>query len=368
MVRLPDVPVRRLLMTADTVGGVWTYALELARALQSYHVEVVLATMGAPLHERQRQAVLQIENITLRDSIWKLEWMADPWADVQAAGAWLLDLATTARPDVIHLNGYVHAALPWHAPVLVVGHSCVLSWFTAVQKRPAPALWERYGQEVRRGLAAADLVTAPTRAMLEALRVHHGDFAAAPVIPNGRQQRHFFPRVKKRYILAAGRLWDKAKNIEALTRVVRQLSWPVAVAGERCFPEGGAVRLDGVRYLGQLAPDHLARWLGHAAIFALPARYEPFGLSILEAGLAGCALVLGDIPSLREVWDEAALFVPPDEPEALVEALERLSRDDQQRQHLAGRARERAARYSPERMAHAYMALYTQLIGLPQRP
>ncbi len=32
----------------------------------------------------------------------------------------------------------------------------------------------------------------------------------------------------------------------------------------------------------------------------LPARYEPFGLSVLEAALSGCALVLGDIPSLRE--------------------------------------------------------------------
>ena len=52
--------------------------------------------------------------------------------------------------------------------------------------------------------------------------------------------------------------------------------------------------------------------MGRAAIYALPARYEPFGLSILEAALSGCALVIGDIPSLREIWADAALFVPSD--------------------------------------------------------
>jgi hypothetical protein len=50
----PEVTVQRILMTADTIGGVWTYALELAQALQSYDIELVLATMGAPLQEQQR--------------------------------------------------------------------------------------------------------------------------------------------------------------------------------------------------------------------------------------------------------------------------------------------------------------------------
>ena len=39
------------------------------------------------------------------------------------------------------------------------------------------------------------------------------------------------------------------------------------------------------------------------------ALYEPFGLAVLEAAQAGCALVLSDIPTFRELWDGAALFV-----------------------------------------------------------
>ena len=49
------------------------------------------------------------------------------------------------------------------------------------------------------------------------------------------------------------------------------------------------------RPLGVLAPAELRRKLERAAIFAAPALYEPFGLGILEAAAAGCALVLGDI-------------------------------------------------------------------------
>ena len=41
------------------------------------------------------------------------------------------------------------------------------------------------------------------------------------------------------------------------------------------------------------------------------ARYEPFGLAVLEAAQAGCALVLSDIPTFRELWNGAAQFVPP---------------------------------------------------------
>ena len=39
------------------------------------------------------------------------------------------------------------------------------------------------------------------------------------------------------------------------------------------------------------------------------ARYEPFGLAVLEAAQAGMRLVLSDIPSFRELWDGAATFV-----------------------------------------------------------
>jgi glycogen synthase len=102
----------------------------------------------------------------------------------------------------------------------------------------------------------------------------------------------------------------------------------------------------------------MASWLGRASIVALPARYEPFGLLAVEAALCGCALVLGDIPSLREVWGRAAEFVDPADPTELRNAIERLITSPSRRADRADAARRRALELTPARMAHQYMEIY----------
>ena len=121
--------------------------------------------------------------------------------------------------------------------------------------------------------------------------------------------------------------------------------------------------MDGLIELGRLDPEALARWYARASIFVLPARYEPFGLSVLEAALAGCALVLGDIPSLREIWTDAAIFVPPDDRVKLRAALRMLIQDSALRDRFAQRARARASSLTSERMGQQYLQLYKTLLS-----
>ncbi|HEX2239410.1 MAG TPA: glycosyltransferase family 1 protein, partial [Gammaproteobacteria bacterium] len=83
----------KVLMTTDAVGGVWSYALELARALEPFDIEVALATMGAVLNRAQRAQIKSRPNVTVFESSYRLEWMPDAWKDVQQAGAWLLEIA-----------------------------------------------------------------------------------------------------------------------------------------------------------------------------------------------------------------------------------------------------------------------------------
>ena len=353
----------RVLLTTDSVGGVWQYALELARGLIECGDEVALATMGGKLSRNQLKEAAAIAGLSLYPSAWKLAWMDEPWADVERAGDWLLSVAAQVRPTVVHLNDYSHGALPWDGPVLMVGHSCVLSWWQAVNATAAPEPdWTRYREAVRRGLQAAGRVVSPSWAMLGALQRHYGPLRATQVIHNARSTSRWNDLTRREpLILAAGRMWDPAKNFGALAAVAPQLAWPVCIAGEPRHPDGSELVLPNVRVLGQLSSAQLATWFARASIYALPARYEPFGLSALEAAQAGCALVLGDIDSLREVWGDAALFVPPDDHDALSAALQRLIADPALRADHAARAQMRAMRYVPEAMVDQYRAAYHEL-------
>jgi glycogen synthase len=163
-------------------------------------------------------------------------------------------------------------------------------------------------------------------------------------------------------IFTAGRLWDEAKNIRALGAIARDLPWPVYAAGALSHPDGGEQEIEGLTCLGMLDRESIARWMGRAAIFALPAWYEPFGLGVLEAALAGCTLILGDIPSLRETWKDAAVFVPPGNREKLRKAVTDLIDRPDLRESLAQKSHRRAAHFTPGRMAARYHALYTNLL------
>ena len=366
---------RRLLMTTDAVGGVWDYSLELCAALAQAQVEVVLAVLGPGPTQSQYEAASVHPNIELVAKPGRLEWMEDPWTDVDAAGRWLLGLSDTRMVDMVHLNDYAHGVLPFAVPRLVVGHSCVLSWWKAVKGEGAPATWDIYRQRVRAGLHAAQAVVAPSRSMAAALLSLYRPRCGVRVIHNGRTPGSWQPGAAKQpFILSAGRLWDEAKNVGRLVRVARELPWPVKVAGalargkddipQTPSPPPSATN---VHWLGKLSTAAMAEQFGQAAIYALPARYEPFGLSVLEAALAGCALVLGDIPSLRELWAGAASFVAPDDEQGLCRVLRGLIANPARRQEQGRMARRRALRFSPGAMVDAYLAVYRGL-GAQEQP
>jgi glycogen synthase len=364
----------KLLMTADTVGGVWNYSLQLCRALARHDIEVVLATMGRALSPAQRDDVRSCRNLTLHESEFRLEWMAEPWNDVARAGDWLLDIAAAESPDIVHLNGYSHGALAFDAPVLVVGHSCVLSWWEAVHGCAAPSDWDDYRTAVTRGIRAADTVVAPTAFMLDALQRHYGPLQSARVVHNGcdadwlplgardafgHYARH--ARLPEPLVLAAGRIWDASKNMTTLAAAAPHIRWPVCVAGDDTAPDGTRVQLTGVYCTGMLTQRALRQWYQRASIFVQPSLYEPFGLAPLEAAQQRCALVLADIPSLRELWDGAAVFVPPQDSRALADTVNRLAAQPLRLAQLADAARRRALQLGARRMARDYVAIYQQL-------
>jgi glycogen synthase len=354
---------QRILMTTDCVGGVWNYCLELATALAPYGIEVVIATMGPLPSAAQRAEAARIPNLELLESDYKLEWMDDAWASVDAAGQWLLKVATRFQPDVVHLNGYSHAVLPWRRPVVVVAHSCVRSWWNAVKAGPVPDRFDEYTQRVSAGLQAAALVIAPSAAMLDAINDHYRPAVPKMVIPNSRASSQYALATKQEFILTAGRLWDEAKGISLLDEIAPTLTWSVCAAGDDRHPSGSPCSVRNLQILGPLSNGRLSEYLSRAAIYAAPALYEPFGLTVLEAALSGCALVLSDIPSFRENWTGAALLIPPNDRSLWSRTLQRLVEDSELRLRLSELARKRAALFNPEEMGWRYFSAYCELFS-----
>ncbi|HAR43272.1 MAG TPA: hypothetical protein DCS07_11700 [Bdellovibrionales bacterium] len=223
------------------------------------------------------------------------------------------------------------------------------------------------------GLGAAHWVVSPSAAMLGDLRVAYEiELPNAQVIPNGiadplSDHPDSSPYTKESYIFSAGRLWDPAKNISVLNNVASYLNWPVLSAGPTVDARGAEMQFENLKTLGQLTPVQMAEKYSEAAIFAHPALYEPFGLSVLEAAASGCALVLGDISSLRENWNDAALFINPREEEELFGALDFLIRNERERKKLAFKARTRALDFSTAKMAAKYLLCYETLLDLPRK-
>jgi glycosyltransferase involved in cell wall biosynthesis len=215
-------------------------------------------------------------------------------------------------------------------------------------------------RNVAAGLERADVWVAPTYWYRDWIQ----DFYAPPregeVIWNG------IPHIeasadKHNVILAAGRLWDEAKNLAVVADIAPDLPWPVRLAGANRAENGGSIWFENVEQLGALAHAQLVQEMQRAAIFVSPALYEPFGLGVLEAASCGCALVLSDIGSFRELWQDAALFIDPRDNDAMTDVIQTLCRDDVLRARLQRRAAKRARRYSLQAMVNDYRWLYDRL-------
>lgn len=362
--QIPQGLPKRVLMTADAVGGVWTYAIDLAEQFSRFDIAVVLATMGPAPTDAQRLRATAVKKLELIESPLPLEWMPNlSDAAIEESGAWLRSLAARVRPEIVHLNGYAHAACKWNAPVVVVAHSCVSSWWLGVHRELPPARWRGYCDRVLTGLESADAVVAPSRWMLKTIREIYSPVLKRTVVIRNFTNLEIPLRQKQPVILAAGRMWDRAKNLAILDKIGPVPGWQIQLAGDADGPDGSEYHPEQVQVLGRLSRKAMAQHLADAAIFAHPAKYEPFGLSVLEAARAGCVLVLADIPSLRELWDGCAIFAPPDDAACWKSCIDLVAHNTRLRLEYSMRAFLRSREFNATAAAERYLELYASLVA-----
>jgi len=352
----------RILMTTDTIGGVWTFTQELAAGLLEHENDVLLVSFGrAPAAAQLAQCELLEQRFGRRfryvAADVPLEWMEQN-ERVFEDGAYILGReAAVFAPEMVHTNQFCYGALDGCIPRVVTAHSDVLSWAKACRREPLePTAWlQRYVEQVQAGLSTADAVVAPTQWMMNAA----ADSFALPkrrvVIPNGRSIRADFGHPRVLRAVTAGRLWDEAKGISILAEV--KTAVPVVIAGDSGLNSAqGRGDVVSAHSLGQLDEQQMVQLLQQSALYLCLSLYEPFGLAPLEAALCGCAVIARDIPSLREVWDDAALFFK--NAEELSAVLERLSRDAKFLEAARRRSFERSQDFSRERMVDRYCSLF----------
>ncbi len=364
-----------VLITADTVGGVWTYTRELVIGLTRRGARVTLVSFGEIPAPGQTQWMSRLENLDYRPTGFKLEWMQDCEADLAASAEYLGAVIGESKPDMVHLSQFYYGGLDCAAPRVVVAHSDVVSWWMAVHgQEPPDSPWMRwYRRAVIRGITGATAVVAPSKWMLDQVVRYYARPSKSAVIYNGRTPLLFNPHMSKEDTIASvGRLWDSGKNAQLLFR--QDLPAPVCLVGADHSPESraessteswsGRGRVPGVQVEDYMDEKHLSLVLAKTAIYAATSRYEPFGLAPVEAALSRCAIVASDIPSFRELWEGAAVFFRDNDAESLKEALETLTNNAALRQSCANLAYNHARqKFHAGRMVDDYLALYQELVG-----
>ncbi|MGH9394200.1 MAG: glycosyltransferase family 4 protein [Terriglobales bacterium] len=344
----------RILITSDAAGGVGVVSAELARALRARGHQVRLVVFdpaGAGGAARFR-----------------LEWMDDQGdgsalaAETERARAHLAAEARSFRPEVVHCNQFAFVGAVAGAASLLAVHSDVVSWWRGVKAAlPPDTGYQRwYFQLARRALQHAAAVVAPTHAAAADVAASFGWTSPVRVIPNGCEAPTAAPTGVRSGAASVGRLWDQAKQFERLAEAARMARVEVRVAGDIRHPVSGraAAPAQGLRWLGQLDREGVARLLASSQIYVGASCYEPFGLAALEAAHAGCALLLADIPSFREVWNDAATYFPSHDGRQLANALLGMLAAPA----AGGAACARARRlYSAQAMATAYERVYAAL-------
>ncbi|HLI77766.1 MAG TPA: glycosyltransferase family 4 protein, partial [Acidobacteriaceae bacterium] len=307
----------RILMTTDTVGGVWTFTSELTQQLLQRGHSVHLVGFGRAPSGTQFLELREIEQNSDEDfaftpSETALEWMQENERVLDEGQALLTRIASAFKPDLILSNQFCFGRLMTSVPRIVVAHSDVLSWARACKPsalEPTPWL-NRYTSMVQAGLLDAAAVVTPTEWMGKALTASFFLPRNYHVIPNGVSvgPAPDPPPDRKFQAVTAGRLWDEAKGLDTLRD--HNLPLSLLVAGENVFqsPEPNASWPGNLVSLGPLSPTTLHAAFRESSFYLCTSRYEPFGLAPLEAALCGCAVVCRDIPSLREVWGEGALY------------------------------------------------------------
>jgi phosphatidylinositol alpha-mannosyltransferase len=266
--------------------------------------------------------------------------------------------AAIAGAEVVHVHEPLMPAVSLGA--LIGARAPVVATFHA---DPSPVVRRTYraSRVVLRALVRrANVVTAVSPVAAAAV----APFTEARIIPNGVDPAGY-PQADPvpGRVVFLGRD-ERRKGLATLLQ-----AWPLVharlpAAELRVMGADRPPGPEGVRFLGRVGDDVKRAELASASVYCAPnLGGESFGIVLVEAMAAGCAIVASDIPAFRHVGGEAVDYVEPGDPAALARAILGLLDDEVRRRRLAAAGRQRAGRFTLEAVRAAYLQAYRDAIA-----
>jgi 1,2-diacylglycerol 3-alpha-glucosyltransferase len=270
-------------------------------------------------------------------------------------------MARARNVDVVHLHDPGLLNMMWHARRVFGGS------FSIVFTNSGPLGPEH--------LTRPDLIQSVTEVDAQILREAGLGAERVAMVPYGTQPKtpraRFFEDSGALRLIGVGALGDKHKGFATAIRAASLLpKSTLRLLGQRTGETDGLEAM-GQQTLGErltmstVAAEEVFDELAAADVFVLPTHYEGFCLAVLEAMEAGLPCVVSDIPILRWLTGDAAILLPPDQPQRWGEALRALTVE--RRRELSERARRRATLFHWDRLTGAYRAMYQQAVRLPRQ-
>jgi glycosyltransferase involved in cell wall biosynthesis len=266
-------------------------------------------------------------------------------------------LARSERLDLLHCPTFRGPLAPPSCPLVVTVHDL------AVLRHPETFnLWTRLYSRLcvsRVARAARLLIAVSEHTKCEVVELLGVPEQRIRVVPNGVAEVFTpdGPAEPGDYVLAVGTI-EPRKNLGRLAEAARRLGVELRVVGA---PGWGHVELGaGVRRLGRVGDDELARLYRGARCLAYPSLYEGFGIPIVEAMASGTPVVTSRGGATEEVAGGAAVLVDPLDPASIAAGMEEASA---RRDELVRAGLERAHAFRWDDVAHRTAEVYREAAG-----